>query len=585
MITPSTFSIIRLLSVIIFSISFSLHLVSQNIPDGAVIVKGDSLLLVGAEYRGYLYAELSYDLINWYSISASSHDTITVFPDTTQYVRLVVIEGTCNPVYSDTAYIKVIHNPVCKTLKADSITPSTALCGGQILDDGESEILEKGVYYDTLPVSNATLWKIIIDSNTYIFRTKLTDLLSNTKYYVRALAENEVGISLGNEVEFTTKQIQTAPVVEIVSVDSVGYNDIFITSEVTENGGSFLLKRGVCWDIDSLPDMNDNYTSDGMGTGTYVSHISGLDLATTYYIRAYAINSTGTAYSDQVMDTTEQMYYLPTVETLPVTDISSVSAICVGYVSDDGNTFVTERGFCWDTLTVPDLTKNYIVEGNDTGVFECTITGLKPNTKYYVRAFATNSQGTSYGNEVSFTTEFAKDTLIDERDGQIYVIITIGNQIWMAENLNFGTNAGSYYYNDSASYANDFGRLYTWTTALYVCPAGWRLPSDEDWKELEMYLGMSSSEADSIGWRGTDQGDQLKEGGSSGFDAKLGGRRAVGGPYLSIDVFGYYWTATDKAAKTAIHRNFSIAKSGIKREEYDKAGAFSIRCVKDIEKK
>jgi len=104
--------------------------------------------------------------------------------------------------------------------------------------------------------------------------------------------------------------------------------------------------------------------------------------------------------------------------------------------------------------------------------------------------------------------------LCDFRDGQYYATVKIGNQFWMAENLNYYTPGGSWYYNnDSLSYAETYGRLYDWNTALKSCPVSWHIPSDDEWNEMEMFLGMSWSESHAFGWRGHGLGSKLKEAG------------------------------------------------------------------------
>ena len=101
-------------------------------------------------------------------------------------------------------------------------------------------------------------------------------------------------------------------------------------------------------------------------------------------------------------------------------------------------------------------------------------------------------------------------TFTDSRDGQEYKWVKIGEQIWMAENLNYETGTGSWVYDNSTSNAATYGRLYDWETPCDVCPSGWHLPSDDEWKQLEMAIGMSQSDADDSGWRGTDEGSKLK---------------------------------------------------------------------------
>ncbi len=101
------------------------------------------------------------------------------------------------------------------------------------------------------------------------------------------------------------------------------------------------------------------------------------------------------------------------------------------------------------------------------------------------------------------------DTLTDVRDGKTYKTVKIGEQTWMAENLNFD-NTGSYCYANKQENCDKYGRLYTWEAAKNVCPTGWHLPTEEEWQQLEKYLGMTDSElTKNDTWRGTDQGKRL----------------------------------------------------------------------------
>ena len=172
---------------------------------------------------------------------------------------------------------------------------------------------------------------------------------------------------------------------------------------VTSDGGTPVTARGVCWSTSANPTLSNNYTSDGTGTGTFISNLTGLTANTLYYVRAYATNSAGTSYGNQVTFTT-LAYPLPTVTTSIITNITQTTATGGGNVTSDGGTPVTARGVCWSTSANPTLSNNYTSDGTGTGTFTSNLTGLTANTLYYVRAYATNISGTSYGSQVTFTT-------------------------------------------------------------------------------------------------------------------------------------------------------------------------------------
>ena len=175
------------------------------------------------------------------------------------------------------------------------------------------------------------------------------------------------------------------------------------TAEVMASSGS-LAERGVCWSTHHAPTVEDLHASFGPGTGVFPFTINGLDPETTYYVRAYALDLSGTSYSEERCINPSNGVYLPEVAATGITSIAQTSAVGSGNVTYDGGAEVTERGICWGTNHNPDLTGMHIPCGAGTGSFTGDITGLAPNTLYYARAYATNSEGTAYGVEVEFFT-------------------------------------------------------------------------------------------------------------------------------------------------------------------------------------
>lgn len=173
-------------------------------------------------------------------------------------------------------------------------------------------------------------------------------------------------------------------------------------------------------------------------------------------------------------------------------------------------------------------------------------------------------------------------TFTDDRDQHIYKTVKIGDQWWMAENLNFYTGGGSWIYDNDPANEDKYGRMYNWATATGVCPDGWHIPTDDEWKTLEIHLGMTPEEANKYNWRGTDQGTQLKDQGSSGFDVLMGGYRFKGGGgFLSINKSTSFWTATESGNYEAWIRSFDSDKDNVYRFTKDKGYGYYIRCVKD----
>jgi uncharacterized protein (TIGR02145 family) len=166
--------------------------------------------------------------------------------------------------------------------------------------------------------------------------------------------------------------------------------------------------------------------------------------------------------------------------------------------------------------------------------------------------------------------------------------IKIGDQTWSASNVSLvpsayntlGTDYWNAYSGIGGSAADEDGYYYTWDAAMNVCPSGWKLPDDDDWKVLEGHLGMSAAEQVAPGWRGTDEGTKLKVGGSSGFEAKLAGYRSTNGSFYKRGDKTYLWSSTESGSN-AYRRYLNSSYATVGRETSSKAHGFSVRCLKD----
>ena len=203
--------------------------------------------------------------------------------------------------------------------------------------------------------------------------------------------------------------------------------------------------------------------------------------------------------------------------------------------------------------------------------------------------------------------------IVDTRDGKSYTTVQIGTQCWMAENLNIGTRIDGinnqtdngtiekYCWNDNANNCNIYGGLYQWNEMMQyittegtqgICPSGWHLPTDDEWKTMEMSLGMSQSQADTVGLRGTTQGFNMKstydwaDGGngdnSSGFNGLPGSRRLSSGAFgYDSNREGYWWSSSESSSTKAWCRDLNYGSDQVSRRDFDKTYGYSVRCIRD----
>ena len=222
----------------------------------------------------------------------------------------------------------------------------------------------------------------------------MTGLTPGTTYYVKAYAINSLGIAYGEQIEFATEAALAA-----IQLDEV--SDTMISYSVTDDGGAEVLEHGVCYGTSHNPTASGNHVSGGSGTGSFTVELTDLQPGTTYYWRLYATNSVGVSYGEEH---TYATVALPTVTTMQVSEITYNSALVGGNVTSNGNATVTERGICWSTSPEPTSSGSHVSIGSGLGSFTYRMTDLVSNTLYYVRAYAQNSVGVAYGDEVSFTT-------------------------------------------------------------------------------------------------------------------------------------------------------------------------------------
>lgn len=299
---------------------------------------------------------------------------------------------------------------IVNTLSIDSITENSSIVRANISSDGGAQIFDRGICWSTQ--INPTTLNNSTNSGTGIgnFSATINGLKSGTTYYTRAYATNLIGTSYGANISFKTS-FPSLPIITTTPISSISSNTAYCGGNITSSGGTAVIQRGVCWSsITNIPAINNFYssnTSDGAGTGSFSSFMSGLSSNTYYYVRAYATNSAGTSYGTVYTFTTNSVISLATVLTSSISSITTTTANSGGNITTSGGASITKRGVCWSSMTSsPTITNSSSTnDGSGIGVFSSNLTGLSPNTNYYLRAYATNSAGTAYGNVYTFTTQ------------------------------------------------------------------------------------------------------------------------------------------------------------------------------------
>ena len=299
--------------------------------------------------------------------------------------------------------------------------------------------------------------------------------------------------------------------------------------------------------------------------------------------------------------------YLPHLTTTSVTIISGNSFTSGGEIISDGGAAITARGVCWGTTTRPTIANSKTTDGNGTGTFTSTIS-QPPGSIYYLRAYATNRIGTSYGEQKTFFPQGLVPETFKDIEGNVYHAVVIGTQTWMVENLKttkyrngdliphltdslawVTSVSGAYcwYNNDAATYKADYGALYNWYAAAdsrNIAPIGWHVPSSEEFTVLANYLGGRDVAGDKLKESGTNHWLAPNNGtNESGFTGLPGGGRGwYWNETSGLGENGYFWTTTSKDAGTAWFRWLPTGDSaGFFLSNEEKPAGNFVRCLHD----
>jgi uncharacterized protein (TIGR02145 family) len=385
------------------------------------------------------------------------------------------------------------------------------------------------------------------------------------------------------------KEDNNLPKVTTSAVDNIGDKYATAHAAVVSEGTSDVIGVGICWSTSPNPTVNDNkYAIPTKVIGDFEGPLTGLTANTKYYVRSYAVYGQ-IAYGNEVSFTTTVP--LPELTTQPFTNITLTSATSGGVVTNNQNLDITAKGICWSTNLIPTTADNKTSNGSGNSSFLGSITGLTANTTYFVRAYATTSIGTAYGNTIG---------LVFDIDGNWYTTVTIGTQIWMLQNLkvthyrngdaitNVTDNTwatlttGAYCnYNNKDSLANVYGRIYNWHAAAdsrNICPSGWHIPSKDEFNTLVSSVGGPSVASGALKEAGTSHwaSPNTDATNSSGFTALPGGDG-----FHNLYKIGYWWSSTSYDNLNSIYIGLYSYTNSFQMDVAPKTAGSSIRCIHD----
>ena len=503
------------------------------------------------------------------------------------------------------------------TIAATSVTSNSAISGGTISNDGGNTIIAKGVCWSSSINPTINDFYTNNGSGANNFTSTISNLTPGANYYYRAYITNSSGTFYGSTYTLSIPAI--LPTVTTNLVTNITYNTAISGGNVTSDGGAIITARGVCWCTCPAPTINDSHTTDGSGLGSFVSQLSNLGSNYDIYVRAYATNSQGTSYGETIYFITPPA--LPIVTTNTVTQITSNTAVCGGAIEGFS---ASARGVCWSTSPNPTIAlSTKTVNGSGIGFFNSTITGLTASTIYYVRAYGTNSAGTAYGDEISFTTLQDPTVInvtgpnISDIDGNTYQSVTNCGLTFTKQNLNVSkysdgtpipqvtdptqwqnlTTGAWCYYNNTTANGTIYGKLYNWyaVAGIYdaasannpalrkkLAPTGWHVPTDAEWTQLTDCLGGESVAGGKMKETGTTHWNpNIAATNESGFTGLPGGVRNSFGSFEGIFANGTWWSFSENDATNAWYRSLDRNYGNAGRSYSNKIPGFSVRCIKD----
>jgi uncharacterized protein (TIGR02145 family) len=485
--------------------------------------------------------------------------------------------------------------PELTTHQIEVVDAVTIVSGGNIIDDGGTEIFQKGI---CLSLDNTPTMQdfFTMDGSGNADFTSILSLEPNNTYYIRAYAINGAGIGYGDILSFI---LDPLPFTEAIIMDfgDITGDEAFMRGRVESN--QTITSRGACWSTSLNPTISDSKTLAGSGSGIFETTITGLSPGTRYYTRAYAATGSEVFYSSNYEFTT--LGY-PQLITKEIINAGTFVISTGGDIISSG--IILNAGVCWSTNPSPTIADSKTEDQLVYTSFTSDPYGLLPNTTYYLRSYATNIVGTGYGNELVITMP---DATVYDLDGNPYSSVTIGSQTWLTENLRAtkyanGENIPNILNNDDwqnatfgawcyfeniSEFEVPYGKLYNWlavTDNRNVCPAGWHVPTDAEWQTLITFLGGSDFAGNQLKEEGTAHWSPSNDlaSNSSGFTALPGGAKsALPGFSYPIQSLGLFWSVTPADGDNAYGYYLFDSYQSINKQEYLKQSGLTVRCLRD----
>ena len=540
---------------------------------------------------------------------------------TTYHFRVKAINSIGSNEGEDMTFTTAGQAPEATTQLPTNVTAVTATLNGSVNANHSSTVVTFEYGPTNAYGSTVTAVPNPVTGNTpTVVSAGITGLTPGVTYHFRIKAVSSHGTCYGEDMTFATSG--QLPIAITLQASDVQVTTATMNGTVNANNlpTVFAFEYGLTSSYGYTASPSSNQVTGTTDVRVNIN-LLGLSAETTYHYRVVATNQLGTTYGEDVAFTTGSILSL---STNPIIEVAYNSAIGGGNITNDGGYAITARGVCWSKVQNPTINNDHTIDGSGIGSFTSQMKCLDEQSTYYVRSYATNTEGTVYGDQRSFTTEacpiaFNANLIygkVEDIDGNCYKTIQIGDQVWMAENLrttryNDGkiipnvtdeyqwpkiTNeAYCWYLNDRNTYMNTYGALYNWYAVNNgcLCPEGWHVSSNEDWEVLIEFLGGDDAavggklmETGIYHWEST-RPEITNE---TGFTALPGGYRS-GEPYSPYSphaefgyesFFGYWWTNTIYNLSTAFSRSIIAGNISV-YSHYDLIlrWGFSVRCVKD----